>query len=466
MGLVLRVRHAAYLILALWVLHLALASLALAQEYEVRASEVAIPQPMVIPAPEGLKPFFPRGFTPGLGFGLSCAQAQAGGTMILHTLTGRGPALPGPMLAGKYGQARSCLFVLPGFDPAIVTMKLLGDKAEVIGMLPLKDAEGHALSGLPPTPMVTGIPPEIPLDRSLKHLEFDNQGIDPRGVAYDFKRGVFWLADGYRPAIFSVSPRDGRVRVMFAPGAGLEDLLAMHGPGRGFSGISVSPTGKVYTIMRGVLDLNGTSAKFSRIVEVDPDTERVRQLPYPVEEDIFADPSQVITAEPVAFGDKRLLVLEQGTDKEGRPRSLVFAADLTRASNINRVYDDAGNPPETVTDKAQLVKMDIRPARKTLVMDLQQGGFKGDMAESMTLLSDGRTLAFMSGHSFGAQGQMTDFATSSDGSPVIDPGQYTLGEDGKLTFAGRPTQAVISFRPEREAPRLWMVTLPKKVSDY
>ena len=439
---------------------------ACAQAPEIRSPEVVVPQSMTIPAPEGLKAQFPHGFTPGLGFGLSCAQAQPDGSMVLHTLTGRGPTLVGPLVQEPGGLAPSSVFVLPGFAPAIVTMRLSGGKAEVVGMLPLKDEDGNPLTGLPPSQRIEGGQTGAALGLDMKRLTYNPHGLDPQGVAYDFKRGVFWMADGYRPALARISPANGRVLSQLAPGEGLEDFLATCRAGWGFSGVSLSPTGRVYTIMQGVLSVAGKPATFSRIIELDPDSERVRQLPYPIDEETFADVSQVMTGEVVAFADKRILVLEQGPGKNGKPRSLIYSVDLTQAGNINRVFNDAGQPIEVITDKAQWAKMKVSLARKTLVLDLHAAGFQGDYAESMTLLSDGRTLAVMSGHGFGLEGQIAGYATYPNGQPVFDTGQYQLGKDGGLTFDGHPTKAVLGIKPSKEIPRLWLATLPKKVSDY
>ncbi|MFZ5425860.1 MAG: esterase-like activity of phytase family protein [Thermodesulfobacteriota bacterium] len=432
---------------------------------EVRAPEVVIPASMMLPAPEGMGRYFPNGFAPGLGFGLNCAQGQPDGSMVLHTLTGRGPTAPGPTVTRDGKALASTIFVLPGFHPSIVTMKLSGDKATVIGILPLRKEDGGQMTGLPPAPAVEGSPVSAPLDAALKRLSYDKNGLDPQGVAYDYKRGRFWIADGYRPAMVGVSPRDGAVLSVFDASDGLQEYLATRRPGWGFAGVSMSPSGKVFTMMRGVLFSGGKPGLFSRIVEFDPDTERVRQLCYPIDLETFEDPARVVTGDPVAFADKRLLVLEQGVDKEGRARSLVFAVDLTTAHNINKVTNDAGQTPESLADPA-LLKRSFNLARKTLVMDLHAAGFKEAWAESMTLLADGRTLAFMGGHGFGLQQQIAGYATGADGKPVLDPAAYVLGEDGKLSADGKPTQASFIFRPSAVAPRLWVATLPKKVSEY
>jgi len=487
-----QLRMALRLILAAWALPVFCLP-ARAQAQEIRAPRVVTPPSMMIEAPDGLKTLFPQGFSPGLGFGLSFAQEQADGSMVLHTLTGRGPTLPGPMVpmaasgggsqnppaapaapaalatpapsAPSASQAPSTIFILPDYNPSIVTLKLTGRTAEVIGQLPLRDEDGQPLRGLPPEPEAPGGQPEIPLDLALGRLGYDGRGLDPQGVAYDFKHGVYWLADNYRPALVSISPRDGRVLNMYAPGAGLEEYLGARRAGRGFMDVSVSPVGKVYTIMGGVLSVDGKPAIFSRIIELDPDTERVRQLPYPIDDETFADPAQVSTGEVVAFADKRLLVLEQGLDKQGRPRSLVYAVDLSRASNINYVHNEAGQPPEVLTDKVKLMK-NIQLPVKTLVLDLHQAGFKEDTAESMALLSDGRTLAIMGGHGFGLEERIAGCAKDAQGKPALDPRSYRLEPGGTLGFDGQPTKASIRVAPTREAPRLWLVTLPKKVTEY
>ena len=453
------------LCLAVWVLPVFCLP-ASAQAPEVRSPEVVIPQAMMVPVPQSLHGQFPKGFLPGLGFGLSCAQAQPDGSMVLHTLTGRGPTLKGPKVAEQGTVAPSSVFILPTYTPSIATMKLSGNTAEVLGMLPLKDEEGNPLRGLPPAPAVHGGQVEMPLALSLRRLEFDTHGVDPQGVAYDVKRGAFWVADGYRPALLRVSPRDGRILFVLAPGSGLEDYLATRRAGWGFSGASISPTGKVYTIMRGVLFVEGKPAIFSRIIEFDPDTERVRQLPYPIDDETFPDPAAVSTGEVVAFADKRLLVLEQGLDKNGKARSLVFSVDLTQTHNINRVYNDARQPLEVLREKAQWRKQNLNLARKTLVLDLQAAGFSGTFAESVTLLSDGRTLAVMSGHGFGLEGHITGCSVGPEGKPVLDPALYQLEADGKLSFAGQSSGAVMGIGPTREIPWLWVAVLPKKAADY
>jgi len=453
------------LILAVWVSGVFCLPVS-AQAPEVRSPEVIVPQTMMVPVPESLRGQFPNGFLPGLGFGLNCAQAQPDGSMVLNTLTGRGPTLKGPMAPGQGASAPSSVFILPDFTPAIATMKLSGNRAEVLGMLALKDEDGNPLRGVPPAPTVHGGQVELPLDLGLKRLEFDKHGVDPQGVAYDVKRGVFWVADGYRPALLRVSPRDGRILFALAPGSGLEEYLATRRAGWGFSGASISPAGRVYTIMRGVLFVEGKPAIFSRIIEFDPDTERVRQLPYPIDDETFPDPAAVSTDEVVAFADKRLLVLEQGVDKNGKVRSLVFSVDLTQTNNINRVYNDSNQPLEVLREKALWRKQDLNLARKTLVLDLHAAGFSGSFAESMTLLSDGRTLAVMSGHGFGLEGAITDSSVGPDGKSVLDLARYQLGPDGKLVFEGQTSRAVMGIRPTREIPRLWVATLPKKAADY
>lgn len=445
---------------------------AAAQSLDVRSPELVIPPTLMIPVPDRLKSLFPKGLVPGMGFGLSCAMGQAGGDMLLHTVTGRGPVLHGPTVLPDAlpkpleAPAASSIFVLPEFTPSIVTLRLTGAKAEVAAVLALKNEDGAPMRGLPPHPVVTGSPVEVPLDLDRKPLNFDKDGIDPQGVAFDPRRNAFWLADGYRPALARIAPRDGRVMALYAAGDALEPYLATRRVGMGFCGVSVSPGGKIVTIMRGVLSVGGVPATFTRIVELDPETDRVRQIPYPIESDIFPDPSRVFTSEPVAYAEKRALVLEQGIDKDGKYRSLVFAADLTQAHNVSRVFNEQGQPTEVIRDKAQQRKLQLNVARKTLVLDLHEAGFKAPMAESMTLLSDGRTLAFMSGHGFGLEAIISGYPVDLSGKPILDPARYQLGKGGALTVDGKESQAQFSLRPTTEVPRLWVAMLPKKVTEY
>ncbi len=429
--------------------------------------DVRLPPDAVVAVPPALKPVFPKGLPQGMGFGLTCALAQPGGFMIFHGVTGRGPVQAGPMLQESEGLAPTAIFAVPDYSPAVVSLKVTPQFAEPLAILPIKDSQGTPMRCLPPGPARPGDLAEVPLDSALKRLPYDPRGIDPQGVVQDFKRNSLWVCDAYGPALYRLEMATGVIREAVRPGAGLPSLLTGRSkPGMGFNGVCVTPSGLVVTIYRAPWEEDGVRGIFSRIVEYDPDSQRVRQFAYPVDLDDYKEGREIHTGSIVCVSENKYLILEQCRKDDGRWENKVYAADTSKAVSINILKTADDKALETVTSPALWAKDHVRMAVKTLVLDLNGAGWQGLEAESMALLPNGRTLAVMAGGGFGVKAVVENPGKDAEGRPVTAPAAYVLDGSGVLHLDGAPTKATVALKPERDTPELWMFALPKAAKDY
>ncbi|MCX8042550.1 MAG: esterase-like activity of phytase family protein, partial [Desulfobacterota bacterium] len=216
---------------------------------------------------------FPKGISFGAGSGLCLKQQRGNGLIEFYTVTDRGPNTDGP----KYltGDSSSKLFPTSDFVPSFATLRLIRPSrlASISRVYPLKNNDGSDSSGLPIPPGLVGSTNEIPLDDNFSLLPFDENGIDPEGIAVDAHQN-FWICDEYGPFILKYDRR-GVLLEKYAPGQGLPEVLKHRIPNRGFEGITIAPNGKVYAAVQSVLDINGETSKkalFTRIIELDPTT--------------------------------------------------------------------------------------------------------------------------------------------------------------------------------------------------
>ena len=138
----------------------------------------------------------------------------------------------------------------------------------------LNNKDNSYMTGLPIAPGETGSSLEIPLLPTMDKLNYDANGMDPEGIAVD-KQGNFWISDEYGPFIAKFS-KNGQLIEKLKPGNGLPEVLKYRIPNRGMEGLSISPSGKVFSSVQSILDINGetNNALFTRIVMYDPKTKK------------------------------------------------------------------------------------------------------------------------------------------------------------------------------------------------
>ncbi|MDH6520767.1 hypothetical protein M2164_007390 [Streptomyces sp. SAI-208] len=354
------------------------------------------------------------------------------------TVTDRGPN--GQI---KVGGTKRRTFPVPGFDPAIVKIRLCGDAVEVLDAIPVTTSSGRAVTGLPDQQGRD----EAPYDyRALTALPYNPDGLDTEGIVRAAD-GTFWLVDEYGPSLVHVSAR-GRVLTRYVPeglnltGAdypvleALPSVLLHRKINRGFEGLAQLPGGDLVLAVQSPLSLPDTAAgeasRTARLLRFSPKKKAVTaEYAYRFDPVDVVDPGEDDTSELkisslVAVGGDRLLV-EERTDRAAR----LQLVRLDRSSNIlGSSWDDDTTSPslEQLADPA--AKGVPVPAKK-LVVDLGTVAGVPGKIEGVARVDDD-TLALINDNDFG----MTD-------------GTGAFDTEGRLVDSGVETTVTYVRLPRR-----------------
>ncbi|MEU2560762.1 esterase-like activity of phytase family protein [Streptomyces longispororuber] len=344
------------------------------------------------------------------------------------TVTDRGPN--GQIkVAGKKRRT----FPVPGFDPAIVRIRVTGQAVKVIDALPVTTRSGKPVTGLPNQEGRDEAPYSYD---ATKPLPYDPNGLDTEGIVRA-DDGSFWLADEYGPSLVHVSAR-GKVLKRYVPrglklhGADYPVVEALPGVllhrkvNRGFEGLAQLPGGDLVMAVQSPLSLPdeeaGERSRTVRLLRFSPSRQAVtaeyayRFDPVGVVDPGEDDTSELKTSSVVAVGRDRLLVQER-TDKAAR----LHLVHLDRRANIlGKRWDDVATRPslEELDDPGA---SGVPVLRKRLVVDL--GRLKGvpGKIEGVARV-DRRTLALINDNDFG----MTDGPEAFDkNGRLVDSGVET-----------------------------------------
>ncbi|PKW06249.1 Uncharacterized conserved protein [Streptomyces sp. 1222.5] len=324
-------------------------------------------------------------------------------------------------------------FPVPGFDPAIVKVRVCGDTVEVIDAIPLTTSSGKAVTGLPnqqnrdeaPYTYDAGTP-----------LSYDPNGLDTEGIVRAADDS-FWLVDEYGPSLVHVSAR-GKVLTRYVPEGlhlsgtdypvveALPSILLHRKINRGFEGLAQLPGGDLVLALQSPLSLPDTDAgaasRSTRLLRFSPRKKAVTaEYAYRFDPVNVVDPSEDDTSElkissGVAVGGNRLLV-EERTDKAAR----LQLVELGRRSDI------LGGPWDDDTTSPSLEQLDDPAAQgvpvlaKRLVVDLGKVAGVPGKIEGIARV-DRDTLALVNDNDFG----MTDGAGAFDAQGrLVDSGIRT-----------------------------------------
>ncbi|MEU8860244.1 esterase-like activity of phytase family protein [Streptomyces umbrinus] len=339
------------------------------------------------------------------------------------TVTDRGPN--GQI---KVAGEKRRTFAVPGFDPAIVKIRVSGSTVKVLDAIPITTSSGRPVTGLSNQKGRD----EAPYSYDAKTpLSYNPNGLDTEGIVRA-EDGSFWLVDEYGPSLIHVSAR-GKILTRYVPkGLGLTGadyrvvealpaVLLHRKINRGFEGLAQLPGGDLVMAVQSPLSLPDTDAGeaslTTRLLRFSTKKRAVTaEYAYRFDPVNVVDPSEDDTSElkissVVAVGRDRLLV-EERTDKAAR----LQVVKLTRGADIlgDKWDDDTMSPSlEQLDDPAA---SGVPVLRKRLVVDL--GAMKGvpGKIEGVARV-DHDTLALINDNDFGmtdgpeafdAQGRLVD----------------------------------------------------------
>ncbi len=338
------------------------------------------------------------------------------------TVTDRGPN--GQIAVGK---DKRRTFPVPGFDPAIVKVRAVGDRIEVLRSIPLTTASGAPVTGLPNQQGRDEAP--YTYDASTP-LPYNPNGLDTEGVVRD-KDGGFWLVDEYGPSLVHVSAK-GRVLARHVPeglnltGAdypvieSLPSVFLKRKTNRGFEGLALLPDGDLVMALQSPLlnpdKATGEDSRTTRLLRFSTRENRVTaEYAYRFDPVGVVEPGQTKTSElkissVVALGGDRLLVQER-TDKASR----LYEVRLRRGSDILGSRWDTTAAP-TLEQLDDETAADAPVLGKRLVVDLNTvtgvpGKIEGVAVEgssTLVLLNDNDFGMTDGPQAFDANGRLVD----------------------------------------------------------
>ncbi|MFJ8018967.1 esterase-like activity of phytase family protein [Streptomyces sp. NPDC096311] len=324
-------------------------------------------------------------------------------------------------------------FPVPGFDPAIVKIKVSGDTVKVLDALPITTSSGKPVTGL----SNQAGRDEAPYSYDAQTpLTYDPNGVDTEGIVRSAD-GSFWLVDEYGPSLIHVSVR-GKVLTRYVPKGlnltgtdypvveALPAVLLHRKINRGFEGLAQLPGGDLVLAVQSPLSLPDSNAadasRTTRLLRFSPKKRAVtaeyayRFDPVNVVDPTEDDTSELKISSVVAVGHDRLLV-EERTDKAAR----LQVVELTRGVNI------LGGPWDSDTTSPSLEQLDDPAASgvpvlaKRLVVDLGTVAGVPGKIEGVARV-DHDTLALINDNDFG----MTDGAGAFDAQGrLVDSGIET-----------------------------------------
>ncbi|MEU5401591.1 esterase-like activity of phytase family protein [Streptomyces sp. NPDC005963] len=325
-------------------------------------------------------------------------------------------------------------FAVPEFNPAIVRVRVAGERVSVLRAIPITTASGKPVSGLPNQASRDEAPFNF---NATTPLSYNPSGLDTEGMARA-EDGSFWLVDEYGPSLIHVSAR-GRVLARYVPkGLGLQgadypvvealpSILLKRKLNRGFEALTVLPGGDlVLAVQSPLLVPDATAGEASRNVRLlrfsPEEAEVTAEYSYQFDPVHVVDPSETDTAELklsslVPIDDDTVLVQER-TDKSSRLHRVTLPSG---EGILGSRWDDPATSPsyEQVED---LAAADVPVLAKELVVDFGKVPGVPGKIEGIALVGR-NTLALINDNDFGM----------SDGAQAFD-------EQGRLVDSGVDTR--------------------------
>lgn len=428
-------------------------------EIVVDRYEVSFPNNDIIEYQGEFKQSFPDGIPVGIGSGLYFIGEEEGALKFI-TVTDRGANADSP----KVNDNDTKIFVTPNFAPLMMEMKVDKNGATAFNPIAIKDQNGP-ITGLPLPSEYIGSTHEIALSETLEVLESIDNGLDMEGIVSDGSGG-YWVSDEYGPFIVRVNS-DGLITEKYGPtpnkgekgvATGLPNIIKWRQPNRGFEGIARLPDGNLVIAVQSGLNIEGktvNTAEVTRFVLFNPETKDTKMIAYPIDVNEYKRLKDAKIGDIVAVDQENILLIEQGKNKNGEMRNLIYKVNIANATDLTAT--DEIQPVEFNTLE-EIAKRNIKVAEKELLIDLREYGWRQDKAEGLALI-DERRIAVINDNDFGVQ-------TSIQGGGSDKIKDYMLNKQMELELDGKKTDAKITVKPSQSPDDIsdfWLITFPSDI---
>ena len=442
---------------------------------------------------------FPNGFLPSYGSGLAFKGTAANGDLEFYGLTDRGPNGDGPLVPDpnvKGATIGSKIFPSPSFAPSFGVITVGKSGAVLASSTPIKVSASVNTSGLPVPVGAVGNSAEIPVMDVMKYdpaskAVFNAGGLDSEAIVVDKKRNALWVSDEYGPFIIKLDAATGVIQAKYEPGKGLPALFSKRRANRGMEGMTLDTSNdKLYAFLQSPLtdgsatyavtkkaELIERYARFTRWIEFDPTLGTSgRSFAYPLDAANYQDgrTGNAKLGDVVALGGGKFLVIEQGAAPSGKVFNKLMLVDLNAATDISAAsYNASTSDLEKSSMAGAAVNgadwAQVKPMKKTLLLDLNAIGWAAEKAEGLTLV-DGSTIALANDNDFGMKTKVFDAAgVEVEGADVTKCVVDANGVIVTSTAVGCNAANTIRVArgEDRERPaRLWIVKFAKALNTY
>ena len=367
---------------------------------------------------------FPGGtMTVRQGFGSGLATRPGDPPGRLWAIGDRGPNIKVKDAIKQYGldhltplAEMSGAKIMPLLEagPALAELQVTGQGVELLQILPLKRADGRAITGLP-NPGSDQLLSEPVFDLAGTPIEPDPEGLDTEGLVA-LADGSFWVGDEFGPSLVRIDA-EGTVVRRLLPGSGLPAIAAKRQLNRGFEALAISPDERhLFLAFQSPLahpnEATHRSAQHVRIWRLDAETgAAIAQYAYPLDppETFVRDVSagefewaDIKVSELLCLADDVLLVLERGSATTKFYRCSVAAGGLDESH-----WNVATRPTlEELSAGGEFSRLPV--LAKTLILSSDDHPEVSPDLEGMALLSP-TELLLVNDNDFGVLGVETAF---------------------------------------------------------
>lgn len=336
-------------------------------------------------------------YPPAIGSSLFFLEKK-NNDLFFFSISDRGPNAP--LFDGKLNKV---IFFHPEYLPIIAKIKVSDNNAEIVDFFHVIKPNDKYYTGMPTKGIEGPSFYEMPVDSKVADITSYEEGIDAESIALD-KEGNIWIGEEYEPAIIKIDGKTKKATKVYTAGNGLPEFVKYRQINRGFEALAVAPNGLVYALLEGVLDFNNDKSpkgSIIRMLEIDPKTDNVRVFAYPYDKNTYKSLSKAKIGDLTAINNHEFLLVEQGEDKSGKVRNIIYKIDISNATNIANKLTPDGLHLEYL-DRDQLSK-NIHLIEKTLFLDINKYGWKEEKLEGLTII-DNKTIAVTNDNDFGIEG--------------------------------------------------------------